>query len=379
MKKNVFCGFVCLMACLCLFLATGCGGDTEDGELTYVSFPEEEILGASFYVGDFVGDAGTIAKNPDGSYKVQIKCRTPFASNAPVNVTFSGPFAFESRYRITATFPEDPSITNKPYRVYVCASVGQVSKNELVDANTVADYVSAWDSDVYASFQDNRVKGTLVMDNANGAIITKRGDGRQYVTVFMSLYFHQTFDGYYEFTVNALEGGNGVSYTSPVTSVAGYRAGDDATPQLPTAALPGPLLGGWEYKAASGTLTASSPAEFNLDLAVPASGVGRTIEFSLRNFEVLKGTDKLLTSAIVQTAKVRAGTSAAEQSNVVTATTYQVTTATGPETRYEYRVTAKAVQYEGFTGVKLFVPGPFTDSDGFTFNITLPEHYGESN
>ncbi|MDR0387366.1 MAG: hypothetical protein LBH57_04950 [Treponema sp.] len=327
--------------------------------INYVSFPEDEILGASFYAGDGVLDPGFIEKNADGTYRVRIKRRAP--SSSPVAMFITGSFSFSGYYSITCTFPEDPAITNKPNRVYVMASTN-------LDLAVDADYPTAWDSRVFTSFRNDEATGRVVMNNENINTLTVKS--KPYITVVLYLYFKDAGspDDYYEFTLNEVKAANGVVPVSMVTQIAAYREGDSAASSFYRSA---PVQAGFNIKYDSKTIHSASPASLNVDIEVPSADSGQELEFEIRNVGVYTAAAaNLIDKATILSAQVAAGQTVPAQTGVVTETA----------TATVYKVKAKVVEYADIfghpgTGIRLSIPGPFADTTRFTITVNLPEEY----
>jgi hypothetical protein len=376
-----------------LLLAVGCVIDPRPAiEDTYTSFPEAEILGASFYLmmdnKDVTGDdAGTIKKNDDGTYKVRMRRRSP--SNAPTAMYITGTFEFSEFYSITCTFPEDAE--NKPYRVYTCASRG-------MDGNTDADYPTARDLVGSSAFPGGVAAGTFRMSNEGINYLNKDSRNRPYITVFLYLYFQTANnndpDDFYEFTLHSVKGANGVMPESKVTKVEVYREGDEAKcdviveeykvidPVHNVTVTKNFILGNYYHRLDSRKLSVPVPVvtanSLRIDLRVPDADVGREMEFVLRGGAGLYSqgdTTNLIDRDIVKAARVLAGTTASEQTGIVTETRMQGSQP-GSMSSYEYTVKARMVRYADMTGIKLAIGmGPFADTDRFSCSISLPNKY----
>ena len=361
MKKH-FWLLVSALLVLVFMLFTACPTDgEEDGgkNITYTSFPEEEILGASFYVADNVpsAEAGSITKNPDGTYKVRIRRRSPSLSPSAIFIT--GSFTFSEYYSVTCTFPDAVSITDKPYRVYACASVG-------MDAVLDADYPTAWDSRVFAAFRNDQVIGEVEMTNEIVNVITPNIDNKPYITVFLYLYFNNVTDpnDYYEFTLNEIKAANGVKPISPVSNVAVYRAGDTSN----KFELSAPILAGFNHRYDSNTINAASPTSLNVDIKIPDADAGKEIEFEIRNVGLYSGTTNLITREMIKAAQFLPGSAA------ITGTVTEQTVNSTPVSYY-YRIKANAAVYSDMTGIKLIIPGTFTNTNRYTITVNVPKAY----
>jgi len=349
----------------------------------YTPFPEPEILGASFYYQrnnqDVTGaEAGMISKNEDGTYKVKIKRRAP--SNVPTAVFITGSFEFSDYYKVVCTFPDDPAIMDKPYRVYACGS-------RNLDAAVDADYPTANDLKGQAVFRNGVAIGTFEMTNEGINVLKPDRRGRPYITVFLYLYFNNVTDpdDYYEFTLNYVGGANGVIPKSKVTKAAVYRAGDSANRFI----LPADdvdenddyILARFNHRYdsntyGSGTINTLDTNSLVLDLKVPDGDVGQEIEFEMRNVGIYQDGASLIGNTIINAAVVQAGTGAGqgEQSGVVT----EVVTPSGSY----YKVKAKIVRYANLfggpgAGIRLLISGtePFTGTKRVTFTLNVPDKY----
>lgn len=359
----------------------------------YTSFPEAEILGASFYLvmndKDVTGDdAGTITKNEDGTYKVRMRRRSP--SNVPVAMYVTGTYRFSEYFSITCTFPEDA--VNKPYRVYACASRG-------MDGNTDADYPTARDLVGMSAFPSGVAEGTFRMSNEGVNVLNKDSRNRPYITVFLYLYFQTANPGdpddFYEFTLHSVKGANGVMPQTRASRVEAYRDGetDPANRFIlkpnEKAGYPDEkaILAGYNHrynsdKASPGFPLMASTDSLHVDLQVPNADAGKEIEFELRGVNLFPAgkyaaSNNYITRTLLKSGKVKvlAGTDFAEQTGVVTEVRI-----TGTQTYY-YGIKAKIANYENLfgdhagAGIRLVIEGPFADTDRFTCGITLPEKY----
>ncbi|MCL2126767.1 MAG: hypothetical protein FWH38_00815 [Treponema sp.] len=384
-----------------LFLP-GCIRDVEPPlDDMYMSFPQAEILGASFYLEDqnnkaITGDeAGTINVNEDGTYTVRMRRRP---KSLPAAMFITGSFEFSEFYKIVCEFPDDPSVANKPYRVYACASVG-------MDGNVDADYPTARDLGD-ADFRDGVAIGTFEMSNEGINTLNKdpSGRGRPYITVFLYLYFHQpstfqyaTYDedpeDWYEFTLMGVKGANGVVPASRVTRAEVYRGGDAAgkfvlesvfeEDELGEQYIVDPILARFNYRFDSrkmdSPVTVMDTPSLNIDLKVPDGDLGREIEFELRNAGLYSGsTANSITAEMIMSAGVLAGTSGGGQSGIVT----EIRTPGNPPT-FHYVVKARTVWYADLfgaagAGLRLAIPGTagaFDGTDRFTCTLYLPDKY----
>jgi hypothetical protein len=351
----------------------------------YTPFPEAEILGASFYYQrggqDVTGDnAGMISKNEDGSYHVRMRRREP--SNVPSAMFITGSFEFSEFFKITCTFPDDPAIADKPYRVYACAS-------RLMDGNTDADYPTASDLMGEAVFRNGVAIGTFTMTNEGINYLNPDPRGRPYITVFLYLYFSKVSDpdDYYEFTLDFAGGANGKPPESVVTNAEVYREGDAANKFEPiieelqkTDPELGPvtrnfILANYDQRFDSRKMESAIPVintnALRINLKVPDTDVGKQIEFEIRNAGLYSGTDvNLITGAMNQSAKVENGQAEIEEIRII-----------GNPITYRYKIKTSIIKYDGsFTGVKLVIPGTtqtFANIDRFSCTLNLPDKYVE--
>jgi len=376
---------LCSAVLLVLLSLAGCIRDVEPPPDMYMSFPEPEILGASFYYQrdgkDVTGaDAGTISKNDDGTYKIRIRRRAP--SNVPTAVFFTGPFEFSEYYKVIATFPDAPSIADKPYRIYACASRG-------MDGNLDADYPTANDLKGQAVFRNGVAIGKFEMTNEGINVLNPDRWKRPYITVFLYLYFNNVTDpdDWYEFTLNSVGGANGVIPKSKVTKAAVYREGDSENkfelPKPNASAEENYILARFNHRYDSGAIDILDTDSLILDLKVPDGDVGQEIEFEMRNVGLYQDPDgaSLIGNTIITAAVVQAGTGAGqdEQSGIVTER---------QSNGSYYRVKAKIVEYadlfgEPGTGIRLIIKKPapepgdelFTDTRRVTFTLFVPDKY----
>jgi hypothetical protein len=359
----------------------------------YTSFPEAEILGASFYLvinsKDVTGDdAGTITKNEDGSYNVRMRRRSP--SNVPVAMYVTGTFEFSEFYSITCTFPQDAE--NKPYRVYACASRG-------MDGNTDADYPTARDLVGMTAFPSGVAEGTFRMSNEGVNFLNKDSRNRPYITVFLYLYFQTANNDdpndFYEFTLHSVKGANGIMPESKATRVEVYRDGEtDAANKFilqPNGKEGYPdekaILARYNHRYNSDRMSPGLPLmastnSLHIDLQVPNTDTGREIEFELRGVNLFPtglyaAGSNYITRDLLKGGKVKvlAGNGTEEQTNVVTETRI-----TGTQTYY-YSVKARIRNYNDLfggqtgAGLRLVIEGPFADTDRYTCGIILPDKY----
>jgi hypothetical protein len=385
---------VFIAAVLMVLLTAGCVIDPRPSfNDDYTSFPEAEILGASFYLmvnnKDVTGDdAGTITKNEDGTYKVRMRRRAP--SNVPVAMFITGSFRFSEFYSITCSFPKDAE--NKPYRVYACASRG-------MDGNVDADYPTARDLVGTSAFPGGAAEGTFRMSNEGVNYLNKDSRNRPYITVFLYLYFQTANNNdpndFYEFTLHSVKGANGIIPESVVTNAEVYRDGDSAKCSViiekyemmdpVTAAVEKKdlILGNYLHRLDSRKL--SSPASvvdtnsLCIDLRVPDADAGKQIEFVLRGGAGLYSqgsTANLINRDIVMAARVLAGTAAGEQTGVVTEARMAGANPNLGMPSFEYTIKARTVRYTDMTGIKLAIgTGPFAETERFSCSITLPVEY----
>jgi hypothetical protein len=350
---------VILLSVSLIFGACPAADDEGKGSINYVSFPEDEILGSSFYAGDGVLDPGFIEKNTDGTYRVRIKRRSP--STSPVAMFITGSFSFSDYYSITCTFPDDPAIANKPYRVYAMASTN-------LDLAIDADYPTAWDSRVFTSFRNEEAAGKVVMNNENINTLTVKS--KPYITIVLYLYFKDAGSAgdYYTFTLNEIKAANGIIPVSPVTQIAAYRAGDPVTSSFYRSA---PVQAGFNIKYDSKTINSTNPSSLNVDIEVPAADLGKELEFEIRNVGLYTAAgSNLIEKTIILAAQVAAGKNSPAQTGVVSETA----------TETVYKVKAKVVDYEDLfgqlgTGIRLFIPGSFANTTRFTITVKLPGEY----
>jgi hypothetical protein len=356
----------------------------------YAPFPEAEILGASFYYQrggqDVTGDeAGMISKNEDGTYQVKMRRRAP--SSSPTAMYITGSFEFSEYYKVICTFPEDPAIADKPYRVYACAS-------RAMDGNMDADYPTAADLMGEAVFRNGVAIGEFTMTNEGINVLAPDRRGRPYITVFLYLYFNNVSnpDDYYEFTLNFAGGANGVTPASVVKKAEIYRAGDaankftleaydeDVEVNDPNFGLihvirTVPVLARFNHRFDSRKTLPSLPladtSALCVDLQIP--DLGKDLLFEIRNvglFAAANPLNNLITGDMIKGARIE-GLSASQ---------FAITEVELTPGSYFYRVKARVTQYEGMTGVKMLIPGTagtFAGTDRFTFTINVPDKFEE--
>jgi len=353
----------------------------------YTSFPEAEILGASFYYQrngqDISGDeAGMISKNEDGTYHVKMRRRSPSSSPTAMFIGVNGSFEFSDFYKIICTFPEDPAITDKPYRVYVCGS-------RLQDGNTDADYPTASDLMGEAVFRNGVAIGTFTMTNEGINYLNPDPQGRPYTTVFLYLYFDKVSnpDDYYEFTLDYAGGANTKMPESVVTKAEVYRDGDTENKFEPITENYemidpdyGPvtknfILARYDQRFDSRRIEPAIPllnttSALYINLKVPDTDAGKQIEFEVRNAGLYSGDgNNLITRAMNQNARVEGGQVEIEEIRII-----------GNPITYRYKIRTTTIKYDNsFTGVRLIIPGTketFNDIDRFSCTLFLPDKYG---
>jgi len=384
-----------LLLITAVFFLTGCIREViyqEDDR--YTPFPEAQILGASFYYQvnnqDVSGDeAGMISKNEDGTYQVKMKRRSP--PSLPSAMYIMGSFEFSDFYKIVCTFPDDPTIIDKPYRVYACAS-------RYMDGNTDADYPTAVDLIGEAAFRSGVAAGTFEMTNEGINYLNPDPRGRPYITVFLYLYFNNVSnpDDYYEFTLDFVGGANGYVPASKVTRAEIYRSGDannkfvlEAIDEEVTDIGTGeisiettPILARYNHRFDSIKIKPAVPSintsSLHIELKVPDDDVGKQIEFEVRGAGLFSGDgENQITRDMNVAGRVLAGTGQAEQTGVVE----EVRVVGNPPTYY-YKVKARTVRYANLfgevgTGVKFVISGTeqFANIDRFTCGLFVPEKY----
>ncbi|MDR2574906.1 MAG: hypothetical protein LBC52_00520 [Treponema sp.] len=387
-KRFVPCGAIVLIA---IFLFPTCIREviyTSDD--MYTSFPEAQILGASFYYQlngqDMSGEnAGMISKNEDGTYHVKMRRRSP--SSSPTAMFITGSFEFSEFFKITCTFPEDPAIKDKPYRVYACASRG-------MDGNIDADYPTANDLMGEAVFRNGVAIGEFTLTNEGINYLNPDPWDRPYITVFLYLYFDKVTDpdDWYEFTLNYVGGANGIIPESVVTKAEVYREGDTENKFEPiienyemTDPAQGPvtknfILARYNHRFDSRWISSDIPAintsALCVNLQVSDVDVGKEIQFEIRNVGLYQTTaypapegSNLVTGDMIKAAQV-ADLPASE----LVITERPVTPATTPPSYY-YRVKAKVIRYSDMTGIKMTIPGAFSNTSRFTFTLNVPDKY----
>ena len=363
-----------------LGILTGCRDDpyyVAGADDTLDSFPVEEILGATFYIGDgFTSDqAGSIAGNGDGTYTVNMRRRSP--SYNPSAMFISGPFTFSDYYKIICEFPDNAQ--TKPYRVYAFASVS----TENIDFATNSDYVTAVDLQ-QASFRDGVGIGTYELTNEviNTLTVLKDSNGnvRQYCSLVVYLYFNQADmtnpDDIYTFTLKGVRAANGSRPQSPVIRAKVYRDGEPDSALY----LESPVLPDFNHRYDSKTLAEKNIASLNVCVELPAADAGKEFEFVIRNLGVYSGSRNLIPNGTIDPAALEFinGTSGASPYVSVSEGTATVSGKTVPT----YTIRAKAVDYSDLTGdgqpgtgVQLKIPGPFSNTNRFTVWINLPRDY----
>jgi len=377
-------------AVITIFLLSGCIRELIYPENDmYTPFPEAEILGASFYYQrdgqDVSGDnAGMISRNEDGTYHVKMRRRSPSSNPSAMYVT--GSFEFSDFYKIVCTFPDDPAIKDKPFRLYACASRG-------MDGNMDADYPTANDLMGEAVFRNGVAIGEFTMTNEGINTLNPDPWDRPYITVFLYLYFDKVTDpdDYYEFTLNYVGGANGITPASVVTKAEVYREGDTANkftleavkeeqedPYPHTKITP--VLARYNHSFDSRKISPDIPAidtsALCVNLRVPDADEGKELQFEIRNVGLYQTAafpapdgGNLVTADMIKAAQA-AGLSGSE----LVITERPVTPATNPVT-YFYRVKAKVIRYSDMTGLKMTIPGTFSGTKRFTFTLNVPDKY----
>ncbi len=397
--QNCSLWFITILIIFSIFFISGCIRDvTPPPQDKYTMFPRAEILQASFYYQrdgkDVSGDeAGTITANDDGTYKVRMRRRSPSSSPTAMFIGRDGSFTFSEFYKIVCTFPDDPNVADKPFRVYACASVG-------ADGNTDADYPTANDLVGSAAFRNGVAIGTFEMTNEGINYLNPDPSGRNrpYTTVFLYLYFNNVSnpDDYYEFTLDFVGGSNPEWSESVVTKAEVYREGDAVKcealaekynvidPDTYQEITKNFILGNYYHQFNSRRLSAPVPVaktnSLRIDLHVPEADAGKYMKFVLKGGAGLYARDNaanLITADMVKAAKVLAGTSGGEQTGIVTETKIPGTQA-GLMSSYEYTVKAKTARYADMTGIKLVIgKGSFENTERFFCTISLPDKYTE--
>jgi len=391
---------------LTIFL-TGCIREVlyTDGD-RYTSFPQAEILGASFYyqrnLADVTGDeAGMIRlktdeeieedeKNglPGPGYKVKMRRRSP--SSTPSAMFILGSFSFSDYYKIVCTFPDDPEVADKPYRVYACASVG-------MDGNVDADYPTAVDLLGSAVFKTGDAIGTFEMTNEGVNTLNPDRWRRPYTTVFLYLYFNNVSDpdDYYEFNLDFVGGANAHTPASIISRAEIYREGDFDNKFIlaPTEEkrfnsvyndyeiIDVPVLALYNHRFDSLKLSPDvsviDTSSFCLDLSVPAKDIDREIEFDIRNVGLYTSTafpapegSNLISADMIKAAAI---TGLSDSDFTITALE---DTSSNPSIPY-YRIKSKIIDYGDMTGIKLVISGTetFTGTSRFTWTLNVPEKY----
>jgi hypothetical protein len=361
----------------------------------YDPFPEEEILGATFYISDYVTseEAGSITKNADDTYTVRMRRRSP--SYNPAAMFISGPFEFSDYFAINCEFPENAA-GEKPYRVYACAST-TVKK---IDDSVNADYPTAADLQGQVYFRNGVAIGEYELTNRGVNTLTVKrdtgGNVKPYCSVFLYLYFNQANmadpNDYYTFTIRNVSGANSQQPLSPVIRAAAYRNGDtDPDSRLE---LAGPVLPDFDHRFDSKTIPVSSPASLNVDIQVPDTDAGREFEFVIRGLGMYSGganqgagldlytggVNRIAGGGRIEATAIvfESGTGGEDPKISVTENTDTLTM----QTVYLYTVKAKAVPYSDFwgdgaagTGVKLKIPGSFSGINRYTVTLNLPREY----
>jgi hypothetical protein len=340
--------------CALSLVFIGCGGDDDNGGdggggITYVNFPEEEILRPSFYIGDSVSTENCNVVKDGDVYKVTVTAR---AEAKATSIRWSGPFTFSKHYQLKVSLPSDSTV--KPKEIYGFASIGS-------DSNTEADYTRA--------YQDaNDPEGDITVSNGDVALPDMSS---KYKSVFLYLYFDTQYAGQsYTFTVKELKAANGVApRASIVKAVSAYRSEGWSGPQFDIGDSP---LAGWDYKYDSGIVEKKSPSWLEIDFKFPNDAVGKEYKFTLTNAGIYAEGDtttNLLDETTILGGAVYVSGGATNQTNVVTKVSEGV-----------YSAKVKAVEYDSLfggagVGAKFYIPGTYTDSVRFTLTLNLSKEF----
>jgi hypothetical protein len=385
--KKCFALLVTIILAAFVLLLVNCRDDpyfvVGDG---YEPLPEEEILGATFYISDYItsDEAGSITANGDGTYTVKIRRRAP--SFNPSAVFISGPVEFSDYYAVTCSFPEETE-GEKPYRVYACASTAVKKIDDAVNA----DYPTAADLQGQVYFRDSVAIGDFLLSNKGVNTLTVKrntsGEVLPYRSLFLYLYFNQADmanpNDYYTFTLSGVSGANTKRPVSPVIRAAAYRNGD--TDPASHFTLNAPVLPDFDHRydsakaAAANMVSTANPESLCVDIQVLNEDVGKEFEFVIRNMGMYSGgTNQIAGGGRIDTASVQFedGSGGASPNGTVTESTETITL----KTVYLYTVKVKAVAYDDLfgapgTGVKLKVNGPFSGNNRYTVTLNLPRDY----
>lgn len=349
--------------------------DEADG---FDPLPVEEILGATFYIADTVPSeqAGLITDNGDGTYTIQIRRRSP--AYVPSAVFISGPFTFSDYYKIICEFPDDDKPA-KPYRVYAFASVA----TEKIDDAVNSDYPTAVDLGA-AAFGSSGAAGafTLTNEGINTLAVKKNPSGtvKPYCSLVMYLYFNNANmsdpNDMYTFKLKGVRVKHGQRPEGPVIKARAYRDGDPDN----ALELTDPVLPSFNHRYDSKTISVVSSASLNVDIQVPDEDEGKEFEFVIRGLGMYAGETNLIADGRItpQAIVFENGSAGTSPNGTVTEGTAKLTGRDVPV----YTIKAAAVAYDDLfgdgepgTGVKIKIPGTFTNTSRFTIWLNLPRMY----
>jgi hypothetical protein len=325
-------------------------------EVNWVHFPDEEITRGIAFYGEGKYDAGGAKKLPDGSWEVTVK----YEANPNVGwgksvcsafFAFGGPAVFKTDYSVTLELPAAPA--DKPKRIIVLPTPSLPTDN---DPQAGADWGNGFDTstdfDLPAGFD---FTGELVASNqgreGNAPAIDKR-------TLDIWLFFDNTKTGVYTFKIKEAKAGdldlNLVK--APVVTKALVTTSQGAASEITIT----PAIAGMTYYTEKNFSPASSLTNLEIDLVVPAAGVGKTVEFFVRPvlhdgeaknvFNPPEG-DEL---GLMRNAYIAGGTSAQQPDSVAASA--------GLTMPGYFKITAKMTQYDTIggvangTGAKLILP-----------------------
>lgn len=364
--------FISLFVGIAFFMLASCGdrtagsasGGSSFNAAELVDFPEEEILGASYYRGDkWNGEdykdtpSYIVTKNDDGSWHFKVALRQEGPSK-PVALFFTGSFTYEGYYNLVCTFPETSEY--KPYRVYACASTN-------LDPEVDSDYPTAWDSQKFAAFPSSGATGVVAMSNETIAPINPKKN-KIYKTIWMYLYFNGTPGDWvwYEFDVNKVQGMKGIKHVSPVTKMTVARTGGVELPLKAANIAQSPYLSGWDYKYDTGVLTTPISTDgLTVNFEFGPSDAGKVYKSIIRIAEANAGSDKKLSEDDILSSYIDGET---PQNGVITEQLNN-------QDKRVYYILSFTVPADG--NASLVIPCTYTGTDinRLLFTINLDETY----
>ena len=354
---------------------TGCPMIDEDpppAEVNWVNFPGDEISNGIAFYGEGKYDAGGATKLQDGSWEVKVKYEANPGVGWGTNVcsaffAFGGPAVFKTDYSVTLELPAAPA--DKPKRIIVLPSPALPTDN---DPQAGADWGSGFDTftdfDLPAGFD---FTGELVASNqgreGNAPTIDKH-------TLDIWLFFDNTKTGVYTFKIKEARAGDlDLSQVkAPVVTKALVTTGETANEIAIT-----PAIAGMAYYTEKNFSSGFSLNQLEIDLVVPASGAGKTVEFFVR--PILHDTGTINVFSPPEEGIGLMGNAYIEQGD---ARQDDVAAIVGPTMPGYFKITATMTQYDtiggltGGTGAKLILPLEGSmNALRYVVYLTFPENY----